>query len=186
MKYILSQKKPGGTRILLIESGSRSIMEGIVAHLKANWGAGMPIDLITCYGGRPAGLDETARVFHVADYNTPELRRKLAAELRTGGYAYAGMICAAEPIMAKWKLWLAFKVPAKFFIINENGDYFWMNRIHASAMRGFVMVRMGLAGAGATRTFGRLLIFPFAIIYLLLYTGAVHLRRFLRVKLSPS
>ena len=53
-------------------------------------------------------------------------------------------------------------------------------------MRGFVMVRMGLAGAGAVRTLGRLIIFPFAILYLLLYTGAVHLRRFLRVKLSPS
>jgi hypothetical protein len=186
MKYVLSQRAPAGTRILLIESGSRSIMEGIVAHLQANWGKTMPIDLITCYGGRPAGLDETARVFHVTDYGTAELRRKLAAELRTGDYAYAGMICAGEPIMAKWKVWLAAKVPAKFFIINENGDYFWANRIHTSAIRGFVMVRMGLAGAGATRTLGRLLIFPFAIVYLLLYTGAVHLRRFLRIKLSPS
>ncbi len=186
MKYVLSQRQPGGTRILLIESGSRSIMEGIVAHLQAGWGQTMPIDLITCYGGRPAGLRETARVFHVADYSTPELRRKLAIELRTGDYAHAGMICAAEPIMAKWRWWLAAKVPAKFFIINENGDYFWVNRIHASAMRGFVMVRMGLAGAGAIRTLGRLIVFPFAIFYLLLYTAAVHLRRFLRVKLNPS
>ena len=82
MKYVLSQKEPAGTRILLIESGSRSIMEGIVAHLRANWGKEMPIDLITCYGGLPAGLDENTRVFHVADYSTPELRRKLADELR--------------------------------------------------------------------------------------------------------
>ena len=186
MKYVLSQRVPAGTRILLIESGSRSIMEGIVAHLRSNWGKEMPIDLITCYGGRPAGLDENTRIFHVADYGTPELRRKLAVELRARDYAYAGMICAAEPIMAKWKWWLAAKVPAKFFVINENGDYFWLNRAHTNAMRGFVMVRMGLAGAGAIRTLGRLIIFPFAIFYLLLYTGAAHLRRFLRIKLSPS
>src|SRR3569623_810239 len=173
MKWVLSQKQPSGTRILLIESGSRSIMEGAVAHLQANWGAKMPIDLITCYGGLPAGLGESTRVFHVADYSTPALRRKLAAEIRSQDYAYAGMICAAEPI------------PAKSFIINENGDYFWLTRIHTSAMRGFAMVRMGLAGAGAIRTLGRLLIFPFAILYLLIYTGAVHLRRFLRVKLNP-
>jgi hypothetical protein len=186
MKWVLSQKEPAGTRILLIESGSRSILERIVAHLRSTWGKGRQIDLITCYGGRPAGLDEATRIFHVADYGTPELRRKLAAELRARDYAYAGMICASEPIMAKWKWWLAVKVPAKFFIINENGDYFWLNRIHTSAMRGFVMVRMGLAGAGAIRTLGRLIIFPFAILYLLLYTGAVHLRRFLRIKLSSS
>jgi hypothetical protein len=186
MKYLLSQKEPAGTRILLIESGSRSILEPIVAHLQANWGEGIPIDLITCYGGRPAGLDESTRIFHVADYNTPELRRNLAAELRTRHYAYAGMICAAEPIMAKWRWWLTFKVPAKFFIINENGDYFWLNRASTPAIRGFIMTRMGLAGAGAIRTLGRLIIFPFAIFYLLLYTGAVHLRRFLRIKLSPS
>src|SRR6185312_15753126 len=110
MKYVLSQRVPAGTRILLIESGSRSIMEGIVAHLRSNWGKEMPIDLITCYGGRPAGLDENTRIFHVADYGTPELRRKLAVELRARDYAYAGMICAAEPIMAKWKWWLAAKV----------------------------------------------------------------------------
>lgn len=186
MKWVLSQKEPKGTRILLIESGSRSIIEGIVPHLRANWGEGMPIDLVTCYGGRPAGLHENTQVFHVADYATPELRRRLATELRGRDYAYAGMICAAEPIMNKWKWWLAFQVPAKFFIINENGDYFWLNRRNMPAMRGFVMVRMGLAGAGAVRTMGRLLIFPFAILYLLFYTGAVHLRRFLRVKLSPS
>jgi hypothetical protein len=186
MKWVISQKEPTGSRILLIESGSRSILEGIITHLRANWGEGMPIDLVTCYDGRPAGLDENTQIFHVAGYGTPELRRKLAAELRGRDYAYAGMICAAEPIMSKWKWWLAAKVPAKFFLINENGDYFWLNRLHLPAMRGFVMVRMGLAGAGAIRTLGRLIVFPFAILYLLLYTGAVHLRRFLRVKLIPS
>jgi hypothetical protein len=186
MKWVLSQKEPQGSRILLIESGSRSILEGIVAHLRSGWGKTMPIDLVTCYGGRPAGLDDAAQVFNVADYGTPELRAKLAAELRARDYAYTGIICAAAPIMTKWKWWLAAKVPAKVFIINENGDYFWLNRRNVSAMRGFIMTRTGLAGAGAVRTLGRLVIFPFAILYLLIYTGAVHLRRFLRIKLISS
>lgn len=186
MRFFLSQAEPPGTRILLIESGSRSILEGIITHLQSGWGEGMPIDLVTCYAGRPAGLDESTQVFHVADYGTPELRQKLAVELRGRSYAYAGMICAAEPVMNKWKWWLAAKVPAKFFVINENGDYFWLNRRNSKAMRGFVMVRMGLAGAGAVRTLGRLLIFPFAVLYLLLYAGAAHLRRFFRTKLIPS
>jgi hypothetical protein len=186
MRWILSQRQPTGSRILLIESGSRSIAEGMIAHLKSGWGAGMPIDLITCYAGVPGGLDDDALVFRVSDYSTSDLRRTLVSELRARDYAYAGMICAAEPIMNKWKWWLGLNVPAKFFVINENGDYFWMNRKNASAMRGFVLVRMGLAGAGAARTFGRLLVFPFAVFYLLLYAGAVHFRRFLRITFARS
>ena len=38
----------------------------------------------------------------MADYATPELRRALLNELRSRDYAYAGMICAAEPVMNKW------------------------------------------------------------------------------------
>ena len=183
MKWVLSQEQPPGTRILLIESGSRSILEGTIAHLQSGWGEGMPIDLVTCYAGLPAGLDENARVFRVADFGTPELRRQMLTELWGRDYAYAGMICAAEPIMNKWKWWLAARVPAKFFVINENGDYFWLNRRNTKAMRGFVLVRMGLSGAGAARTLGRLLVFPFSVLYLLLYAGVVHARRFFRLKL---
>ena len=186
MRWIFSQQPPAGTRILLIESGSRSILEGIIAHLNSNGGEGMPMDLVTCYAGQPAGLPENSRVFHVADYGTPELRRELLRELRARDYAYAGMICAAEPIMNKWKWWLAFQVPAKFFVINENGDYFWLNRKNAKAMRGFVLVRLGLAGEGAARTLARLLAFPFAVVYLLLYAGIAHLRRYIRVSISLS
>jgi hypothetical protein len=186
MRWILSQAQPTGTRILLIESGSRSILEGIIAHLNSGWGEGMPMDLVTCYAGLPAGLEtnENNRVFRVADYGTPELRRQLLRGLRARDYAYAGMICAAEPIMNKWKWWLALRVPAKFFVINENGDYFWLNRKNRKAMRHFVLVRLGLSGAGALHTLGRLLIFPFGVLYLLLYAAAVHLRRAIRLKLQ--
>jgi len=180
MRWFFSVTPPTGTRILLIESGSRHILEGTIAHLLANWGEGMPMDLVTCYAGLPAGLPEDSKVFRVADYGTPELRQRMLTELRSRDYAYAGMICAAEPIMNKWKWWLALQVPAKFFVINENGDYFWLNRRNTKAMKGFVLVRLGLSGAGAVRTFGRLLVFPFAVMYLLLYAGVAHLRRYFR------
>lgn len=180
MRWVFSQAQPTGTRILLIESGSRSILEGTIAHLQSGWGEGMPIDLVTCYAGLPTGLDDSTRVFHVAEYGTTDLRRQLLQELRSRDYAYAGMICAAEPVMNKWKWWLAAQVPAKFFVINENGDYFWLNRRNTKAMRGFVLVRMGLSGAGAIHTIGRLLAFPFAVMYLLLYAGVAHFRRYLR------
>ncbi len=184
MKYVLSLAQPKGTRILLIESGSRGILEGIIAHLQAGWGEDMPMDLVTCYAGLPAGLAEGSRVFHVADYGTPERKRELLRELRSQDYAYAGMICAAEPIMNKWKWWLAVQVPAKFFVINENGDYFWLNRRNTKAIKGFVLVRLGLSGAGALHTLGRLVAFPFGVLYLLFYAIAVHLRRAFRLTLQ--
>jgi hypothetical protein len=182
MRRVFSLLPPTGTRILLIESGSRAILEGIIAHLNSTWGENVPIDLVTCYAGVPAGLNANDKVFRSADYSTPELRRQLLVELKSRDYAYAGMICAAEPVMNKWKWWLAVRVPAKFFVINENGDYFWINRKNAKAIRGFVLVRMGLSGAGAMHTLGRLLAFPFGVLYLLLYAGAVHLRRLVRMK----
>ena len=182
MRWVFTQRPPTGTRILLIESGARPILEGIIAHLKSNWGENMPMDLVTCYAGVPAGMPESGKIFRVADYGTPELRRELLRELRSRDYAYAGMVCAAEPVMNKWKWWLALQIPAKFFVINENGDYFWLNRKNVKTMRRFVLVRAGLSGAGALHTFGRLLIFPFAVLYLLLYAGVAHLRRYFHLK----
>jgi hypothetical protein len=180
MRYILSRRAPAGTRLLLIESGSRSLAEGILPHLRSDWAQNYEIDLVTCYGGLPAGLSPETKVFRVTDYGSPEKRRELITELRGRDYAYIGMICSAESIMTKWKWLLALKVPAKVFILNENGDYFWLHRENAAILREFALVRMGLEGAGAIRTVGRLIVFPFAVLYLLLYAFTAHARRAFR------
>jgi hypothetical protein len=88
-----------------------------------------------------------------------------------------GIICSGEPIMAKWKAALALRLPAKIFVINENGDYFWVDWGHWAAIREFVLLRSGLAGAGAVRTVARIVCFPFTFLYLLLYATTVHTRR---------
>jgi uncharacterized Fe-S cluster-containing radical SAM superfamily protein len=116
----------------------------------------------------------------VGDYSAPGQWRELIRELCSRDYAYVGMICSAEPIMTKWKWLIALRVPAKVFIVNENGDYFWLNRENAALVREFVLVRLGLEGAGAIRTFGRLLLFPFTLLFLTIYALAVHGRRKLR------
>jgi hypothetical protein len=180
MRYVLSRAEPQGTRILLIESGSRSLMESTVPLLLDTWAGDYQMDLVTCYGGIPASLPADTRVFRVHDYPTPERRQDLIRELRSRDYAYMGLICSAEPIMTKWKWLLALRVPAKAFIINENGDYFWLNRENHAVVREFALVRAGLSGAGAGRTLARLAVFPFAVIYLLLYALSAHARRALR------
>jgi succinate dehydrogenase/fumarate reductase cytochrome b subunit len=72
-------------------------------------------------------------------------------------------------------------VPAKVFIINENADYFWLDRKHLKIIREFAFSRAGLAGSGAVRTLARVFSFPFALCYLLLYAAVVHARRGLRL-----
>ena len=183
MRYFF-RRDPPLTRVLLIESGSRSLIEGLIPHLHAMWGPGVQIDLVTCYAGLPAGYDPSTTVFRVGDYGTREGRRRLVRELRARDYSFAGMICSAEPIMTKWKWMVALRLPAKFFIVNENGDYFWVQRSNTQTIRRFAMVRMGLAGEGSVRTTGRLLLFPFSLVFLIVYAVFVHARRRLRMALE--
>ena len=97
--------------------------------------------------------------------------------IRAQGYSVAGMVCSGEPILTKWKWGLAAALPAKVLVINENGDYFWLDRGHWPAIRQFVKYRAGVADAGIVRALARVIVFPFTFSYLLLYAAAVHLRR---------
>src|SRR6266700_2998681 len=108
------------------------------------------------------------------------MMKTLAGTRSATSHFHFVMICSAESIMTKWKWLVALRVPAKVFIINENGDYFWIHRENAAILREFALVRMGLEGAGAIRTIGRLIAFPFAVLYLLLYAFTAHARRAFR------
>lgn len=180
MRYFLSRRDPPLTRLLLIESGSRSLIEGILPHLRTVWGPDAAIDLVTCYPGIPNGFGPENIVYRVTDYGSPQGRRQLIRLLRSHRYSIAGMICSGEPIMTKWKWLIALRVPAKVFILNENGDYFWLHRTSIAAIRQFSIVRLGLSGADAFRTIGRLILFPFSVLFLLLYAFTAHSGRLMR------
>lgn len=156
-----------------MESGSRHLIEQVLPLLGNTYGAA-PIDVVTCYPGAPEGV---AEVHRVGEHRGPAARRQLYRRLAAGGYSIMGIVCSGEPIMTKWKWALAARLPVKVFVINENGDYFWLDRGHWRAIRHFVLFRAGLTGSGAFRTLGRLLVFPFTLLYLLLYATTVHIRR---------
>ena len=181
MRYFLTGRLPKVTAILLIESGSRGLLEGVIPGLRENFGPEIHIDLVTCYASLPQGFDpERTRVYRVSDYRGREARKRLYQELSANRYALLGMICSGEVVMAKWKWVLGLRIPAKIFVINENGDYFWLDRTHWRTIGQFVLLRAGLAGSGAVRTLVRLISFPFTLLYLLLYATTVHARRALR------
>jgi hypothetical protein len=154
VRYFLRRRQPQVARILLVESGSRHLIEHVLPGLRRTYGERIPIDLATCFAGAPEGI---GAVHRVTDHRGPDGRRKLYRAL------------AAKRRMAR--------LPVKVFVINENGDYFWLDRGHWRAILHFALFRAGLTGSGATRTLGRLLVFPFTLSYLLLYASTVHIRR---------
>jgi hypothetical protein len=83
--------------------------------------------------------------------------------------------------MTKWKWALAAHVPAKLFVVNENGDFFWADYSNWKIIIHFLLFRAGLTGADAVPTLTRLALFPFTLAFLLLYAGVAHLRRKLRL-----
>ena len=180
MRGFLSKSVPPFSRVLLVESGRRDLFEDLLRGLY-DVHPEMQADLVTCYAGVPEHFrTDLGAVYRVTDYRGGSARKRLYAELSANHYAITGIICSAEPIMTKWKWMLAARVPAKVFVLNENGDYFWLDRGHLSNIRHFILFRAGLTGAGAIRTVARLVLFPFTLLYLILYAATVHLRRILR------
>jgi hypothetical protein len=178
MRFLFSKQVPPFERVAIIESGSRQLLEDLLPGVYKIHGPSTQLDLITCYAGTPKAFrQEQGKVFRITDYNGHAGREQLVGELKARQYSITGMICSAEPIMTKWKWMLAFRLPGKVFLLNENGDYFWVDRGHLNVLAHFVLFRLGLAGAGAVLTIGRIVLFPFSLLYLLAFAGMVHLRR---------
>ncbi len=183
MRYFFRLRFPEVERILLVESGSRNLIEQLVPILRQYWPEA-PIGLVTCYAGLPAVLaaGQGTEVFHVVDYQGRAGRRRLYHELARRRYAIMGILCSGEPIMSKWKWALALRLPAKVFVVNENCDFFWLDRSQLPTMVRFVLYRTGMGGAQAVPTLLRLILFPLTLSYLLVYAALVHTRRRLRMR----
>lgn len=166
--------------MLLVESGSRRLIEALLPGLYAR-PVNERVDLFTCFSGVPEGFDAgRGEVFRTADFQGRAARRRLYAALRGRLYDVAGIVCSGEAVMARWKWAIAWQIPAKVFVLNENGDYFWFDWSQWRTMRHFVLYRAGLTGAEGVATLARLVIAPFVLLYLLAFAAYVHLRRTLR------
>ncbi len=156
-----------------MESGDRSILEALLPHYYEHC---PQIDLVTCFGGVPTTF-RGGTVYRVHDYQGAEGRARLYPELWSRTYDAIGIICAEQPIMTKWKWMLALRLPGKLFVINENQDYFWIDRGNWRTVTHFALFRAGLSGAEAAQTIGRVLLLPFTVLFLVAYATVVHLKR---------
>ena len=183
VRYFLQpHKAPPLRRILLVESGSRHLLERLIPNLHHVFGEHLRFDICTCFPGQPRAIDAAnTTVYRTSDYTTGIARRGLYSELASNGYDAVGIICSAEPIMTKWKWMLAHRVPARVFLLNENADYVWFDRLHTQVLFAYARTRMGFEGTGAVRTLARIVLLPLTLIYLLFYASYVHARRALRL-----
>ena len=165
---------PEKSRILLVESGSRELLEKAIPTVRTFWdGKTPPIDLFTCYSGVPEGIGDDGHIYRVADYPGPE-RKKLLRELKGRGYAVMGVVCSDEIILAKWKWLIMLGVPAKLLVINESGDCFWADRNNWSAIRQFVASRSGITGATVLRSILQTAALPVSFLGLVFFAAGAH------------
>ena len=181
MRYFFRRYIPGFSRVLLVESGGRHIVDNLLPFLYEEHGDSMILDLYTCYEGVPSNYKpERGSVYRASDFQGPAARKRLFQELAANKYAILGIVCSAEPILTKWKWALAARLRSKVLVVNENGDHFLLDWGNWKTIVQFTMARSGLAEPGTVRAFARIFLFPFTLVYLLLYAGAVHLGRKVR------
>lgn len=180
MRYLLSRKIPPFTRVLLVESGSRSVYDRLIPFLYENVSPEMQLDLVTCLPDVPKGF--RGEVFRVSDYSGRNGRKRLYTELKAREYTLAGLLCSGEPIMTKWKWAIAFQLPAKIFLVNENADFMLLDWGQQRLLRQMALERMGLTGTLGITAMARAVALPFGFLFLLLYAAQVHLRRAIRRK----
>jgi hypothetical protein len=179
LRYFFRRYIPPFTRVLLVESGSRGAFDALVPLLYQIHGETMELDLLTCHQTIPMGF--RGRVYRVEDYSDPAARRRLLSELASSKYAALGILCSGEPIMTKWKWALVARLPAKVFVINEFAGFLYLDWGNVRNLATFARVRLGLSGAAATPAVVRLVLLPFALVYLLLFAAVVHTKRRIRI-----
>lgn len=181
MRYFLSRRAPEPTRILLVESGGRELSERAIVRLQEVFGSDTPVDVLHCRAAPPAGA---ARSWRVIDYRDGSSRRRLLGELRSERHPAAAILASDDPTMGPWK-WAALALlPAKFLVVNENADFFWLDRGNWSNLTALLRQRSGLGGESAVRTLARLAALPFAFAFLLGYAAWVHTVRGIRLALG--
>ena len=70
------------TRILLVESGPRYLVEELIPGIRSTYGSEIFVDLVTCYPGLPRGFEAAStRVYRVSDYRGRRGRARIYREL---------------------------------------------------------------------------------------------------------
>ncbi len=202
MRWFLTGRAPDASRVLLIESGPRELAERVLPKLRDAFGANTAIDLLTCLPTDPAQLSpdqgvyegacesapesvpESIKVWRVSKYADDAARWGLLREIRGRRHGVAVILCAGDGIMGPWRTAALVLLPAKFLLVNENADYFWIDLAHGDHLIRFWLQRAGLLDESVANTIVQYLALPLTFTYLCLYAAGVHFVRLCRMALG--
>ena len=188
MRHFLSGSSPAASRILLVESGSRRVLELAIAGVERGF-PGVALELCTCYPGLPVASTAFGKVWRVTDAPSYGPKLRMAREIAATQPPIAALMFTGEPIMFTWKMLLLVLLPSKILLVNENGDFFWLDRPNLSTLRQFLGARLGMNGEGLLRGLCRVVMFPLIFLFLLLSAGISYAMRWSRLlywKLTDS
>jgi hypothetical protein len=180
MKFFLTGRGPAADRILLVESGSRHVLERAIAGMTRGF-PGARLELCTCFPGLPASASDFERVWRVTDAPSLGAKWRMARAIAASRPPVAAMLFSGEPILFNWKAALLVLLPSKILLINENGDFFWLDRTNLATLRQFVGARLGMNGEGMLRGVCRVVAFPFVLVFLLIAGAATYIMRWARL-----
>lgn len=181
MKWFLSGRAPHATKILLVESGSRHLLERAAAEMSRHFPTAK-FDLCTCYTGvlEAVAVDQVWRVNEVRSFGAKLSMARAVIRTRP---PIAALLFSGEPVMFNWKMLLLAALPSKIIVINEHGDFFWLDRKNLALLRSFVGARLGVGGDAFLRAVSQVLVFPFVFLFLVFYTLVTYLARWTRLLL---
>lgn len=174
VRGFLTRSTPAVTRILLIESGPRELGHKAVERLKTVF-PDARVDVLCCISTTPEGVE---RAWRVQDHAGS--RWGLLRELRRERHPVAAVLMGEDGIMGPWRWATLAALPAKFLVVNENADFFWLDRGHLGPLTQFIQRRSGLGDDSVLRAFWRIVSFPFLLVYLAGYAAYVHAVRAVR------
>ena len=184
MRFVFRPVGVAMGRVLVVESGPRTLSERFLSHLYSHHPAER-VDLLTCFEGQPAALElDRGSITSVVPHQGFSARRALIRKLARSGYDVVAIFCTGQGIMARWKWAVALGVPAKVLIVNENADYFWLDSGNFRNMRAMLRQRLNWRMAASPSLIFELLAYPFVMLFLLAYAGWIHSRRLLRKLVS--
>jgi hypothetical protein len=180
MKGFFQAASPSARDILLIESGSQEVsrrgLEGIRRTFRE-----ARLHLLTCWPDPLPG--PVASLYRVQDYASRRDKLGLLRSFQRQPADVLAVLCSKEPVMRSWKLLALLMIPAKTLIINENGDFFWLDWQNRAALRQFLQSRWGLFRQEFLLTVLRAVVFPFTILFLAANAAMLFLRRWRRLLL---
>ena len=179
MRYFLRSRIPEPTIVLLVESGSRCVMEKAYARMRLIFPQAH-FELCTCFPGvpSPSGFE---RVYRVAEAPDGASKWKMLLAMRRSRPQVAALLFTGEPVMVRWKLVLMLLLPSKLLVVNENGDFFWLDWSNRAVLGRFLRSRLDVEGAELLRAICRLLVLPFLFTFLAAYALLAYLGRWLRL-----